>query len=335
MLKKKKDMEKLTDREWEELASLLGGEKEEASDLLRRFNDEDKYKTGYYWKELRQMNSEKEIDVDKAWNRLQSRLNENGLLAVSEHPHANLTRSIFLRVAAVVIILLGIGSALLYFGPENLLTGKTVVSTTENQKNLQVTLPDGSNICLNRNTRLSYHKNFGRKERKVSLEGEAFFDIVPDASMPFTVDAGKAMVEVLGTSFNVITNNENLAVEVFVTSGKVKLSDNSGTRNLILDPGYVGTVDTKTSVKKVNDNPNYLAWNTGKLVYDGQKLDIVFHDLKRVYDMEIIADDPEILENKWTSPIDNQPQETIIRLICASFNLNFTKDGNVYHLAKK
>jgi hypothetical protein len=51
--------------------------------------------------------------------------------------------------------------------------------------------------------------------------------------------------------------------------------------------------------------------------------------------MDIVTDDPIILENTWTSPIDNQPQDTIIRLICASFNLNYTKDGTVYHLSKK
>ncbi len=71
------------------------------------------------------------------------------------------------------------------------------------------------------------------------------------------------------------------------------------------------------------------------LIYDGQTLDVVFRDLKRVYNMDIVADDPQILENPWTSPIDNQPQETIIRLICTSFNLSYTKDGNVYHLSKK
>jgi hypothetical protein len=51
--------------------------------------------------------------------------------------------------------------------------------------------------------------------------------------------------------------------------------------------------------------------------------------------MDIIADDPGILENTWVSPIDNLPQETIIRLICTSFNLGYTKDGNIYHLSKK
>jgi len=61
----------------------------------------------------------------------------------------------------------------------------------------------------------------------------------------------------------------------------------------------------------------------------------VFRDLKRVYNMDIVADDPAILNETWTSPIDNKSQETIIRLICASFNLGYSKDGDVYHLVRK
>jgi ferric-dicitrate binding protein FerR (iron transport regulator) len=125
------------------------------------------------------------------------------------------------------------------------------------------------------------------------------------------------------------------AVEVYVKTGKVLLSDNSGSQSLLLDPGFVGIMDSKISGKTLNNNPNYMSWNTGLLVYNGQKLDVVFNDLKRVYNMDIVADDSGILDNTWTSPIDNQPQDTIIRLICASFNLSYTKDGNVYHLANK
>jgi ferric-dicitrate binding protein FerR (iron transport regulator) len=244
-------------------------------------------------------------------------------------------RSAFIRIAAVALILLSIGSVLIYLNSKGILSQKTTVATTDNQKNLQVTLHDGSNVFLNRNTRLSYRENFGRHGRNVTLSGEAFFEITFSASQPFTVDAGKARVKVIGTSFNVITNNADYAVEVFVKTGKVILSDNSGTQNLVLDPGFVGTMDSKLSRKTLNNNPNYLSWNTGLLVYDGQRLDIVFKDLKRVYNMDILADDPDILDNTWTSPINNQPQDTIIRLICASFNLSYTKDGNVYHLAKK
>jgi hypothetical protein len=97
----------------------------------------------------------------------------------------------------------------------------------------------------------------------------------------------------------------------------------------------VGTVSSKAAVKTVNSDPNYLSWKTSYLYYTDQKLSVVFNDLKRVYNMDIVANDPLILENPWHSPIDNLPQETIIRLICTSFNLSYTKDGNVYHLSKK
>ena len=120
-----------------------------------------------------------------------------------------------------------------------------------------------------------------------------------------------------------------------MNTGKVMLTDNSGSKSLLLDPEFVGTMDSDISGKSINNNPNYMSWNTGLLVYNGQKLDIVFKDLKRVYNMDIAVDDPEILDNEWTSPIDNQPQDTIIRLICASFNLSYTKAGTVYHLARK
>ena len=115
------------------------------------------------------------------------------------------------------------------------------------------------------------------------------------------------------------------------------LSDNAGSKELVLEPEYVGTMDIKTSEKTVNKNPNYMAWNTGLLEYKGQKLDVVFNDLERVYNMIIVADDTDILDYPWTwsARVDNQSQDTIIRLICLSFTLSYTKDGNVYHLVKK
>jgi len=324
-----------TDREWEELSSILSDEQKGNNDLLSRFLAEDRHNTVKYWKELKEMNNDKEIDVDKAWNKLYSRLNENGLIRETPVIRKSFIGTTYFRVAAITLLLLGIGSGILFISDKGLISGKTTVATTDNQKNLQVTLPDGSNIFLNRNTKLSYRKDFSRHGRTVTLSGEAFFEIARDENNPFTVDAGKAIVKVLGTSFNVITSNSDSAVEVFVKSGQVEVTDNEEGSNLILDPGFIGRVYSERSEKSVNTDPNYMAWNTGLLVYDGQTLDIVFRDLKRVYNMDIVADDPEILSNTWTSPIDNQSQETIIRMICASFILSYTKDGNIYHLSGK
>jgi transmembrane sensor len=330
-----KNNERYSNKEWEELASLLSDEKSEQTDLLEQFMAEDNHNTVEKWKELRNMSDEKEINIDKGWNNVYTRMNENGLNTHNGQARISFIRSSFIRVAAVALVVLSLSMAVTYLINPDLLSKKISIATGNDQKNIQISLRDGSRIFLNRNSEFTYRANFGNRGRNVTLTGEAFFEISPDTSKSFIIDAGTAKVKVIGTSFNVLTRNSDAAVEVFVKTGKVMLSGNSGSKSLALEPGYIGTMDSEKSEKKLNNNPNYLSWNTGFLVYNGQKLDIVFRDLKRVYNMDIVVDDSLILENRWTSPIDNQPQETIIRLICASFNLSYTKDGNVFHLVKK
>lgn len=334
-MKEMKNTEKFTDKEWEELASVLSGEKVEQNDLLDRFMAEDQNNSGKRWKDLQNMNDRVEIDVDKAWNNVHSRLMQYNLQTEASPVRISFMKSTFFRIAAAALILLSLGTAAIYMSNSGLLSKKITVLAGMDQKNVLVSLPDGSKVYLNRNSMFSYRKNFGTRGRDVKLTGEAFFEITPDKTKPFIIDAGKAKVKVVGTSFNVITNNSSAAVEVFVKTGKVLVSDSSGSNTIQLDPGFVGTMNSKTSAKALNTNPNYLSWKTGYLDYNGQKLSIVFSDLKRVYNMNIVANDPQILDNPWRSPIDNVDEETIIRLICTSFNLSYTKDGNVYHLSKK
>jgi ferric-dicitrate binding protein FerR (iron transport regulator) len=334
-MKEMKKIEKFTDREWEELASILSDENGEQTDLLDRFMAGDTNNSGKKWKDLKNMNSKEEINVDRAWNNVHSRMVENGL-KINESPVSiRFMRTTIMKIAAVALILVSLGTAAIYMNNSGYLSKKITVIAGNDQKNILISLPDGSKIYLNRNSEFSYRENFGEHGRNVKLTGEAFFEISPDVSKPFIIDAGKARVKVVGTTFNVITNNKESEVEVFVKTGKVLVSDNSGSQSIQLDPGYVGTVSSKAAVKTVNSDPNYLSWKTSYLYYTDQKLSVVFNDLKRVYNMDIVANDPLILENPWHSPIDNLPQETIIRLICTSFNLSYTKDGTVYHLSKR
>jgi ferric-dicitrate binding protein FerR (iron transport regulator) len=326
---------RFTDKEWEMLASILSGEKAEDTDLIKKFMDEDSQNTADKWKEIKDMNNEKEIDIEKAWKNVSSKLQQADLKTDPGKSRIISIRPAFIRIAAAALILLSVGSVAFFLVGSGALNKKIAYATGNDQKNLLIELPDGSSIFLNRNSELTYRKSFGSKSRDVKLKGEAFFNIAADASNPFIIDAGNARVKVLGTSFNVITSNENSEVEVFVKTGKVLLTGSDDSHSIELDPGYIGKTDSEKTTKSINKNPNYLSWNTGLLVYNGQTLDIVFKDLKRVYNMDIIADDISILENRWTSPIDNQTRETIIRLICVSFNLGYTQDGNVYHLVKK
>jgi transmembrane sensor len=338
-MKKNKNIENFSNKEWETLASIISEERSLNSGASDLSLPDDEYYTVNQWKQLNSMDNKVNIDVDKAWSNLNSRISE---VVETEGKTVNLIFSYhFLRIAAAIIILAGLGLASLYL--YNGSAGKMLTAETGfDQKNLEVILSDGSKVILNHNTKLIYPSKFKGENRKVELVGEALFAIVPDPSKPFIIDAGKAAVKVLGTTFNVITKNDNDATEVFVKSGKVQVTDIIGNQSMTLEPGYLGKINIDKSEKYLNTDPNYLAWNTNVLVYDRQKLDVVFKDLKRVYNLDIAADDPEILDIPLSTTfeipsttIDNQSQEDIIMTICVAFNLDNRKDGNTYHLSLK
>lgn len=327
---------KHNNKDWEKLASLLSGEADDLSCELNRFRETDIYTTEKQWNEMAKMGNDKKIDLDRAWNKVYSRIGENEPLPEIVSIENRFNVRTFINLAATAFIIIGLGAAVLYLINSGAFSGKIIVTANSFERNVEVTLPDGSKVFLNRNSRLSYNKNPGHISRNVTLSGEAFFDIKHDPSKPFIIDAGKARIKVLGTSFSVLTNNSQNEVEVFVKTGTVMLSDSSGVRNLVLEPGYIGTMNSKASAKTVNENPNYLSWNTDILDYTGgEKLGIVFTDLKKVFNINVEADIPEILNEEISTTFYKQPQDSIIRVICATFNFSFRKEGTVYHLSKR
>lgn len=327
--------EKYTDKDWEKLASLLSGETNEPSDVIEKFREEDHYGTDKQWNEMGKTGNKTRIDVDKAWNKIYSRIEENGLLSKTVTIERRFTMRTVMRIAAAVLIIIGLGTTMFLLN-RNVPGNNIAIASSSEERNIEVSLPDGSKVYLNRNSELRYDKDMmGKGTRNVRLKGEAFFDITHDPSKPFIIDAGKASIKVLGTSFSVLTNNTENAVEVYVKTGTVMLTDNSGTKNLVLEPGFIGTMDSYRSSKVANYDPNYLSWNTDLLVYDGKTLDVVLKDLKKVFNIDAVADDPFILRESITSTFDNQPQDTIIRIICTTFNLSYSKDGSIYHLSRK
>jgi ferric-dicitrate binding protein FerR (iron transport regulator) len=295
-----------------------------------KMKDTDKYSK----KELEEVasNFDGGINVNDAWDKLYKRISkEEPVIKTINLP---VRRTMFLKIAAAALVVIGIASALFYIS--NRISDRTMVTVTSgnDERNREVFLPDGSKVWLNRNSQLSYASAFGPESRNVKLRGEAFFDITRDPSKPFIIDAGKAKIKVLGTSFNVITDNSRNEVEVFVRTGKVLLSDISGEESIILEPGYVGTTGTNYAGRVINENRNYLSWKTDTLVYNGESLDVVFSDLKKVFNINISTSDPSIANKSLTTTFFSLPEETIIQLICNTFSLSYTKEGDVYHLSK-
>ena len=282
-----------------------------------------------YLKEMDDIGRSRNVDVDKAWNKLYNRLEGDKLI----RKNSTLFNPVF-RIAASVILIIGLTFTGLYIGTNSFEKNNinTITAGIE-QKNLEVTLPDGSKVVLNRNSKIEYPDKFNRKTRSVKLQGEAFFDIEPNTSRPFIVDAGTANITVLGTSFNVNTGNNG--VEVFVTSGKVMLSSNTGNQSITLEKGDVGSILDNKATKMANTDPNYLSWKTEILRFEGDYLGKVLNDLKRVHNINIEVQSEEISNLRFTSVFDNQSPDTIIRIICTTFNLEYYKEGNIYFLDKK
>ena len=317
--------------EWQQIASHLSGENENKSETIASFLDKKGLEIKNYWKNMKNSRGKEKVNVDKAWQHLLNRLEKDKL--IKSKKEVFFKPAYLLRIAAAVIILATLTFTGKYIISNHFLPSKSVVATSSFEKNRIIELSDGSFITLNRDSKVSFPDKFNSRRRKVKLTGEAFFEISPDFDRPFIIDAGNGKVTVLGTSFNVITDNGKNEVEVLVASGRVTVVSEDGARSLTLEPGELGVINNNTSSSMVNTDINYLAWNTEILTYEGTRLEDVFSDLQRVYNISVEVDNNDILNRQLTSVFNNESAETIIRTICLSFNLKFEKKDGIYYLS--
>lgn len=318
----------------EDLASLLSHDDNSLSGLPDDFTGEKEREIYNYLEKMKNSRGDDMSMVDNAWDKLLTRFEKENLI-----PEIGKKRSISLsfivRIAAMFIIAVGLTITGKYIISQNLTAPSQTVTTSAFQKNLRVELSDGSVIVLNRNSKLTFPEKFERETRQISLSGEAFCEIAPDADRPFIIDAGKAEVTVLGTSFNVKTNNRNNEVEVLVETGKVLVSSSNGDHEITLEPGNIGTVNNSNASLSVNNDLNYRSWNTEVLTYEGESLEKAIRDLNQVYNINIIAKDENILQRRINSTFYKQPADTILSIICRSFSLTYEKSGEVYYISEK
>jgi transmembrane sensor len=231
------------------------------------------------------------FDVDNAWDKIYDRITNNSDAVMIDHSATLSVTSLRtwitpFRIAASILVLAVIGTVL-YFTLRNY--GHVDVSSAQYDRTSVVTLPDGSQVYLNDNTSLSYNRQFGKRSRVVKLNGEAFFEVIPDKTKPFRIIAGGACVKVLGTSFNVNTRKHVDQVEVYVSTGIVELSEMNDERNrVLLHPGNIGVLSSKTITSAKAENQNCIAWRTGNLTFRDTRLSEVTSLLNDVYRVNII-----------------------------------------------
>jgi transmembrane sensor len=331
--------DEINTKDWEQLAKFMANEMD--SEELAKFNDRidksdnDKkivQQVKSDWENMKNYKNDKEFDTDKAWERLHSKFENDGLLDnITETGRKN-NYSLLIRIAAIFILGVLVTSIAYYLINGTQKTNWQIAETYKNKENLKVELADGSIVYLNADSKLYYPEKFSEKSRVVEFEGDAFFEIAKNPQKPFIIKAKGAEIKVLGTSFNVNTNVESKDLEVLVATGKVKLSSLENEKNYVtLVPGEMGTLKGNNVSQHKNTDKNYLSWKTKYFDFtEGIKLGEAIKVLNRAYHTEITCGNNHICENVIYTTHNNEPLKKVLEIICSTYSLKVNdKDGKI------
>jgi transmembrane sensor len=271
------------------------------------------------WKESQHLAATTAVDENKAWQRFQRRVKKN------ESTPAKIKSFGWWRIAASILIIAGAAwftSTLLEKSsaePEML----NIVSISEVKRD---TLPDGSVAVLNKHSELTYPARFKGKTRKVKLRGEAFFNITPDKEKPFIIDVNDVQVKVLGTSFNI--RSENGMTEVIVETGIVQVT--KGNEVVELKAGERISLETAgtTEQKEKSDDKLYNYYVSRTFVCDNTPLWKLVEKLNEAYGENIRIGREELRKLPLTVTFDDESLDVILGIISETLMIKITKEGN-------
>jgi transmembrane sensor len=194
---------------------------------------------------------------------------------------------------------------------------------------LKLTMPDSTVVHLAPRSMIRYAQSFGKTDRNVILEGEAFFDVSKDALHPLTVQAGTLSVKVLGTRFNVAHYKGTDSAAVSLVDGKVQVTVPAQQRPFELQPGQELYYDShaQQAYTRDYDVESVTGWTSRLLVFRNESLAVVARRLEQLYDVEIIFADPAMANYKLFAKFSNKPLHYILDVIKATDNLDYTING--------
>ncbi len=236
---------------------------------------------------------------------------------------------------------------------------KNQVGTKKGSKS-HIVLPDGTNVWLNADSKITYPGNFQGDIREVSLVGEAFFDVVKNVNKPFIIHTGTMDVKVLGTAFNVRSYPGEMTTEASLLRGLIEVTLNGTEKKKILlkpnekltvlnsDESYLktGPVTAKRNIPEEVDIPilaitkiHYnqkdssnaeTSWVYNKLSFDNEKIDRVFSKIEQWYDIEIVVEDENIQSKHFTATFENKSLKDVMEALALVLNFSYhEKDGKM------
>lgn len=262
-----------------------------------------------------------DITSDFAFEKLTKRLDRPRKKKINIIPGTR-----FISVAASVTLLIA-GVFIIYFLQKNELPPDEYFTYVCPSGNYEMTLPEGSTVYLNENSRLTYSNGYNREKRSVTLEGEAYFDVVKSET-PFELTLGEVSIEVLGTRFNISAYKGQEHIIATLEEGSIRFRN--GDRQIMLAPGQQLTYDRNTSdidIREVEVDL-YTAWKEGLYKYRRITLQQLCLELENKFGVEI-AVSPRLKDISVTGSFErHQSLDEILGIMKKSVSFKWKRIGN-------
>lgn len=192
----------------------------------------------------------------------------------------------------------------------------------------QFALADGTKVWLNSASKLEFPTRFTGSKREVILKGEAFFEVTRNEKQPFRVNANELKVEVLGTSFNVVSFEDDTQSEVVLVTGKVALSSENGKivkeySTMIPGQRAIYQKEAQKVITEEVDVEKYIAWRDGNLIFRDDSMEDVVKRLSRWFNVEITINDPEINNYIYKATFRNENLVQVLNLLKLSAPIDY------------
>lgn len=272
--------------------------------------------------------------LNQVWEMIKVDQNENfsGKFDYSEQKKRPFSYPNWLRVAAMLVFLIG-GSILGHRLVSNNVRRNFETVITTNEKTFKL-LDDGTKIWLNKNSTLSYNKAFGQHKREITLEGEAYFDVVKNISVPLFIHAGNIDIEVKGTAFNVNAYKSSKDIEVALVRGLVQVSDRlNSNRRFLLHPNEKLTFNNSENIEQgnflVRSVETEALWNDTKwiadtLTFNKEKLKDLVVRMEKKFDLKIEIQSEKLKEKRFSGTFVSENVEQVLAALKLSYPLRYT-----------
>lgn len=319
---------------------LLGKSDKESQEKLKTWSRESETNRQYVrnqlelWFSSEVAGSTVPFDKDKAFNLFRQRIENSGKPKKRVHPFS--WKTVY-RVAAVILIL--VLPLVAYWKGQETIKGTFADVVIESPMGAQVKLhlPDGTLVWLNAGSTIVYSQGFGVDDRRLSLEGEGYFEVTRNEKIPFEINTKEVNLKVLGTKFNFKNYPEDSEVTVNLIEGKVALYNELKVMpELYLEPNEKMVLDKQTGeMSKSKTNTAFIqkSWTNDELFFDEEMLEEIAKKLMRSYNVKIKVDDSLKCKPFYGNfKKSENTVEDILKAISSTGRLRYKYENKVYVL---